>query len=72
MTTELTVSITLDRNDHQDVARFEETLRGWLENQPGVTAMAIADQGNASATESIWRSARKAAFGPSLRNPFAP
>lgn len=72
MTTELTVSITLTNDDPQEVARFEESLRAWLDHQPGVAGIAMADQGNDGAAETIWRAARKATFGPALRNPFAP
>ncbi|SMH58401.1 hypothetical protein [Azospirillum agricola] len=72
MSAELTVSITLNSDDPHTVTRFEDSLRGWLEQQPGVTGMAIADQGNDIANEHVWRAARKATFGPSLRNPFAP
>lgn len=72
MTTELTVSISLDSDDPQGAARLEENLRGWLEQQPGVTGMAIADQGHDEATAHIWRAARRSTFGSGLRNPFAP
>ncbi|MBP2300121.1 hypothetical protein [Azospirillum picis] len=72
MTTELTVSITLASDDPQEVVRFEDTLRDWLDRQPAVAGMAIADRGNDAAAETIWRAARKATFGPALRNPFAP
>ena len=47
-------------------------LRDWLSHQPGVAGLAIADRGNDLATENIWRAARKATFGPALKNPFAP
>ncbi|WP_372397356.1 hypothetical protein ABMY26_25340 [Azospirillum sp. HJ39] len=72
MTTELTVSITLASDDPRETARFEDRLRDWLDHQPGVAGMAIADRGNDAATETIWRAARKATFGPALKNPFAP
>ncbi|PWC35835.1 hypothetical protein [Azospirillum sp. TSO35-2] len=72
MTTELTVSITLTSDDPRDVTRFEDSLRAWLDHQPGVAGMAMADHGNDAATETIWRAARKATFGPALRNPFSP
>lgn len=72
MTTELTVSITLASDDPREVSRFEDMLRDWLDHQPGVAGLAIADRGNDLATENIWRAARKATFGPALKNPFAP
>ncbi|AWU94355.1 hypothetical protein [Azospirillum ramasamyi] len=72
MTTELTVSITLASDDPREVSRFEDMLRDWLSHQPGVAGLAIADRGNDLATENIWRAARKATFGPALKNPFAP
>ncbi|KAA0583738.1 hypothetical protein FZ983_03800 [Azospirillum sp. B21] len=72
MTTELTVSITLASDDPREVSRFEDMLRNWLAHQQGVAGLAIADRGNDLATENIWRAARKATFGPALKNPFAP
>ncbi|CAO3417290.1 hypothetical protein [Azospirillum doebereinerae] len=72
MTTHLTVSISLDSDDPQAANRFENALRDWLARQPGVTGMAVADQGSEAANAHVWRAARKEAFGPSLRNPFAP
>ncbi|CAO3351699.1 hypothetical protein ABNQ39_09055 [Azospirillum sp. A26] len=72
MTTELTVSITMASDDPREVTRFENLLRDWLSHQSGVAGMAIADRGNDAAAESIWRAARKATFGPALKNPFAP
>ena len=72
MTTELTVSITMASDDPREVTRFENLLRDWLSHQPGVAGMAIAAHGNDAAAESIWRAARKATFGPALKNPFAP
>jgi len=72
MTTELTVSISLQSDDPHAASRFENVLRDWLEQQPGVTGMAVADHGSEAASAHVWRAARKATFGPSLRNPFAP
>lgn len=72
MTTDLTVTISLDSSDPQAARRLEGALRGWLEQQPDVTGMTLSDQSGDAASAHVWRAARKAAFGPSLRNPFAP
>ncbi|MCG5239665.1 hypothetical protein [Azospirillum doebereinerae] len=72
MTTELTVSISLQSDDPHAASRFENALRDWLARQPGVTGMAVAEPGGEAANAHVWRAARKEAFGPSLKNPFAP
>ncbi|AWK86680.1 hypothetical protein [Azospirillum thermophilum] len=71
MKCELTVSVALDVADTKDTARLEESLRNWLRQQPGVQAVTTR-----AATEgcntSVWRAARKQAFGPALKHPFSP
>ncbi len=72
MTTDVTVTVTLDAADPAAVSRFEETLRAWIRTQPAVKAASVSQGGHGPSywDGSVWREARKAEFGSKLGNPF--
>lgn len=79
MTSELSFTITLDADDPRAVARVEEQLRAWAGQQPGVSGLSMLEraegakgEGAKGAGASVWRAARREAFGSPLPNPFAP
>lgn len=74
MTSELSFTITLESDDPRILARVEEQLQAWAGQQPGVTGLSALERADAGggAEASVWRAARREAFGSPLPNPFAP
>lgn len=70
MTTELTVTITLNASDHADIVQFEATLQDWLLRQPNVTGMTLAEPGLQDGH--VWHPSQKTTLSTGLCNPFAP
>ncbi len=68
MTMDVTVTVTLDAADAAAAGQFEEKLRAWARTQPMVKAVDVATHQRWD--RSVWREARKAAFGSKLGNPF--
>lgn len=69
MKTNLTVDITLDLAEHQDMERIEDAFATWLMSQEGVTGVRVLHQGDLAGF--AWREARRRTFGSKLQNPFS-
>ena len=68
MSMDVTVTVTLDAADAAAATQFEEAFRAWARTQPMVKE--VHTEPHARWDGSVWREARKAAFGSKLRNPF--
>ena len=68
MSMDVTVTVTLDATDAEAASRFEEAFRAWARTQPMVKE--VHAEPHARWDRSVWREARKAAFGSKLGNPF--
>lgn len=65
---DVTVTVTLDAADAAAAAAFEDAFRTWARTQPMVKE--VRTEPHRRWDGSVWREARKAAFGSKLGNPF--